>query len=170
MRPVQQVTRYWRAPEVLLGSSTYSTLIDVWAAGVLLMDMLCGRRTMRAHHKTQGSGGEAIVEQLTQIASVLGWPAFDPRRPSGGFSKSMARQTQSQVLAEWSKYLSSLDGRVGIPAWVEKNVSAPPVGLAALQDLLTRMLAVDPGHRISATKALEHEFFLLTPVDLVMQH
>ena len=36
-------TRWYRAPEVVLGSKKYSTAIDVWSLGCILGEMITGR-------------------------------------------------------------------------------------------------------------------------------
>jgi serine/threonine protein kinase len=37
------VTRYYRAPELLLGSHKYGASIDVWSAGAVFAELLRGR-------------------------------------------------------------------------------------------------------------------------------
>lgn len=38
--PAQVVTLWYRAPEILLGSKTYSTPVDVWSIGCIFAEML----------------------------------------------------------------------------------------------------------------------------------
>ncbi len=38
--PPQVVTLWYRAPEILLGSKTYSTPVDVWSIGCIFAEML----------------------------------------------------------------------------------------------------------------------------------
>jgi cyclin-dependent kinase 12/13 len=40
---VMVVTRWYRAPELLLGNSQYSSLIDIWSVGCLIAEMILGR-------------------------------------------------------------------------------------------------------------------------------
>ena len=38
--PPQVVTLWYRAPEILLGSKTYSTPVDIWSIGCIYAEML----------------------------------------------------------------------------------------------------------------------------------
>uniref|UniRef100_A0AAY5L6Q3 cyclin-dependent kinase n=1 Tax=Esox lucius TaxID=8010 RepID=A0AAY5L6Q3_ESOLU len=60
------VTLWYRPPDVLLGSTDYSTALDIWGAGCVFIEMLQG---------TPAFPGEAdIFEQLQKIWAVLGIP------------------------------------------------------------------------------------------------
>uniref|UniRef100_A0A914QEK7 Protein kinase domain-containing protein n=1 Tax=Panagrolaimus davidi TaxID=227884 RepID=A0A914QEK7_9BILA len=41
--PPYQVTRYYRAPELVFGSKKYTTKVDLWAAGCVLGELLIGK-------------------------------------------------------------------------------------------------------------------------------
>ncbi|GMR59624.1 hypothetical protein PMAYCL1PPCAC_29819, partial [Pristionchus mayeri] len=60
-----QVTRYYRPPEMLLGSSHYSHLIDVWSAGCVLGEMIKGRVLFR---------GTDSDHQMQLIQAAFGAP------------------------------------------------------------------------------------------------
>ncbi|XVF39042.1 hypothetical protein PTKIN_Ptkin01aG0003800 [Pterospermum kingtungense] len=60
------VTLWYRAPELLLGSTDYGVGIDLWSAGCLLAEMFAGRPIMPA--KTE-------VEQLQKIFKLCGTPS-----------------------------------------------------------------------------------------------
>jgi serine/threonine protein kinase len=73
-------TRWYRAPEVLLGSRDYSNPIDMWALGAIMAELLNLRPLF------PGNSGS---DQLFKITEVLGDPCedygFDVRgKPSGG--------------------------------------------------------------------------------------
>lgn len=36
-------TRWYRAPEILLGSTTYHLGVDMWSVGCIMAEMLCGQ-------------------------------------------------------------------------------------------------------------------------------
>nr|QYW07105.1 cyclin-dependent kinase like 6 [Dimocarpus longan] len=62
------VTLWYRAPELLLGSTDYEVGIDLWSAGCLLAEMFIGRPIMP---------GRTEVEQLHRIFKLCGSPSED---------------------------------------------------------------------------------------------
>lgn len=62
------VTLWYRAPELLLGSTDYGVGIDIWSAGCLLAEMFIGRPVMP---------GRTEVEQLHRIFKLCGSPSED---------------------------------------------------------------------------------------------
>ncbi|KAG2613817.1 probable serine/threonine-protein kinase At1g09600 [Panicum virgatum] len=62
------VTLWYRAPELLLGSTDYGVGIDLWSAGCLLAEMFFGKPLLRASTE---------VEQLFKIFSLCGSPPDD---------------------------------------------------------------------------------------------
>ncbi|XP_027942143.1 probable serine/threonine-protein kinase At1g54610 [Vigna unguiculata] len=62
------VTLWYRAPELLLGSTDYGYSIDLWSAGCLLAEMFVGRPIMP---------GRTEVEQIQMIFKLCGSPSED---------------------------------------------------------------------------------------------
>ncbi|XP_062229628.1 probable serine/threonine-protein kinase At1g54610 isoform X2 [Phragmites australis] len=62
------VTLWYRAPELLLGSTDYGAGIDLWSAGCLLAEMFSGKPLMP---------GRTEVEQLLKIFGLCGSPPDD---------------------------------------------------------------------------------------------
>ncbi|WJZ92129.1 hypothetical protein VitviT2T_011146 [Vitis vinifera] len=62
------VTLWYRAPELLLGSTDYGVGIDLWSVGCLLAEMFTGRPIMP---------GRTEVEQLHRIFKLCGSPSED---------------------------------------------------------------------------------------------
>ncbi|KAG4115267.1 hypothetical protein ERO13_D12G093300v2 [Gossypium hirsutum] len=60
------VTLWYRAPELLLGSTDYGAGVDLWSAGCLLAEMFAGRPIMP---------GRTEVEQLHRIFKLCGSPS-----------------------------------------------------------------------------------------------
>ena len=58
-------SRFYRAPELIFGSTDYSTMIDVWSQGCVFAELLIGTPIF------PGSSG---VDQLVEIIKVLGTP------------------------------------------------------------------------------------------------
>jgi negative regulator of the PHO system len=62
---LQVVTLWYRAPDVLLGSRTYSTSIDVWSCGCIFAEMIQGTPLFR---------GRDNQDQLLHIMKIVGTP------------------------------------------------------------------------------------------------
>ncbi|KAI6171113.1 Protein kinase domain-containing protein [Aphelenchoides fujianensis] len=66
-----QVTRYYRAPELCFGATSFTLSIDRWAAGCVLAEMLVGRPLLC---------GRDAVDQGRVIVEVLGYPSGEQLR------------------------------------------------------------------------------------------
>lgn len=62
----QVVTRWYRAPELLLGSRAYSTAVDMWSVGCIFAELML---------RTPYLPGESDAAQLTTIFRALGTPS-----------------------------------------------------------------------------------------------
>lgn len=58
-------TLWYRAPEVLLGASVYSTAIDIWALGCILFEI---------GHNQPMIQGQSEIDQLFKIFRLFGTP------------------------------------------------------------------------------------------------
>ncbi|WFD43735.1 hypothetical protein MPSI1_002399 [Malassezia psittaci] len=125
------VTLWYRAPDVLLGSRTYSTSIDVWSAGCIMAEMISGVPIFR---------GRDNNDQLNQIIRILGTP--DENTIKRILSDSP--EIQYRPLARMPK--------------VPFQTLYPKVHPLAI-DLLEKLLTFDPSQRISADEALRHPYF-----------
>merc|ERR1711865_185964 len=61
-------SRYYRAPECIIGATHYNTQIETWSAGCVITEMLLGHPLFP---------GESGVDQLVEIIKVLGTPSRD---------------------------------------------------------------------------------------------
>lgn len=61
-------SRYYRAPELIFGSTDYTVVIDVWSSGCVMAELLTGQPIF------PGSSG---VDQLVEIIKILGTPTKD---------------------------------------------------------------------------------------------
>ncbi|ETW87697.1 hypothetical protein HETIRDRAFT_378853, partial [Heterobasidion irregulare TC 32-1] len=123
------VTLWYRAPDVLLGSRTYSTSIDVWSCGCIFAEMISGVPLFR---------GRDNNDQLLHIMRIIGTP--DDRTV-----RKMA--AESIQVKQWPRY----------PKIPFQQV-LPKASLQAI-DLLERLLQFDPAKRITAQEALQHPYF-----------
>jgi mitogen-activated protein kinase 15 len=61
-------TRWYRAPEILLGSTKYTKGVDIWSVGCILGEMLGGKPTFP---------GTSTMNQLDRIVEVTGRPSAE---------------------------------------------------------------------------------------------
>jgi glycogen synthase kinase 3 beta len=61
-------SRYYRAPELILGCSSYDTKIDVWSVGCVIAEMVTCLPLF---------DGESNEDQFVKIVKVLGAPTKD---------------------------------------------------------------------------------------------
>ncbi|XP_018102014.1 mitogen-activated protein kinase 13 isoform X4 [Xenopus laevis] len=59
------VTRWYRAPEVILNWMHYNKTVDIWSVGCIMGEMLTGKTLFK---------GKDYLDQLTQILKVIGVP------------------------------------------------------------------------------------------------
>ncbi|CAH1642257.1 unnamed protein product [Spodoptera littoralis] len=131
------VTRWYRAPELLLLSKEYSAPVDMWSVGCIFAELI----TLRPLFP-----GRCELDQIIKIFVDLGtpsdtiWPGYSALPmvrdivfndyPPGGLRKKISRNLLSED------------------------------GLSLLQDLLI----YDPARRTTAAAALEHPYFKEQPV------
>ena len=58
-------TRWYRAPELVLQSTTYNEKADIWALGCILSELYLGRGLFPGHSE---------MDQLIKIMTILGTP------------------------------------------------------------------------------------------------
>jgi non-specific serine/threonine protein kinase len=120
------VTLWYRAPDVIPGSHTYNTSIDMWSAGCIMAEMYLGRPLFP---------GRTDEDQLQSIFRLMGTPS---ERSWPGFSRFPEYKPNFQI------YTPQNLGLI-IPQIDHLGV-----------DLLNRMLQLRPELRISAADALRH--------------
>jgi len=130
------VTLRYRAPEVLLGGQ-YTTAVDVWSCGCIFAEFLTNQSLFAGHND---------LEQIDKIFQVLGSPS---ERMWPGFSKFPVLKTFSFVEQPYST--------------LKKNM--PMLSDLGFQ-LLKSMFVYDPSKRISAEAALNHPYFMESPLPM----
>ncbi len=123
------VTLWYRAPDVLLGSRTYNTSIDIWSAGCIMAEMYTGRPLFP---------GTTNEDQVQKIFRLMGTPS---ERSWPGISQLPEYKNNFPVY-------HTQDLRLILP-------QVDQVGLS----LLNCMLQLRPEMRISAANALLHPWF-----------
>lgn len=134
------VSRYYRAPELILACSDYSESIDVWAIGCIFCEFMTLRPLFPG--KTEGS-------QLIEQVAVLGLPSIEILR------KMSEQITQTTIdLVHKLDDLQKVNLQQILPY---KDYNQPDIIDAA--DLIGKMLKWVPGERITCSEALKHKFF-----------
>eukprot|EP00038_Savillea_parva_P014638 m.11606 g.11606 ORF g.11606 m.11606 type:complete len:335 (-) comp2860_c0_seq1:321-1325(-) len=117
------VTLWYRAPDVLLGSQSYTTAIDMWSVGCIFAEMVSGKPLF---------SGTTVDDQLDLIMDTLGVPTHE----------------EWPEMTQLRGYKGPYAPRV--PTGLHNAVPLlEPQGLA----LLGRLLQFNPEHRISAAEA-----------------
>ncbi|KAH1081569.1 hypothetical protein J1N35_021330 [Gossypium stocksii] len=123
-------TRWYRSPEVLLQSSSYTPAIDMWAVGAILAELFTSSPIFP---------GESEIDQLYKICCVLGAPDWTSFPEATNISR-LINISYSEILPT---NLSDI-----IP-----NASPEAV------DLIMQLCSWDPLRRPTADQALQHPFF-----------
>lgn len=134
-------SRYYRAPELILGSMNYSTAVDLWSAGCVFAEMLIGQPLFT------GMDG---IDQLVQIVKVIGTPtpadlkAMNPNYPSYEFTPKVEAHP-------WDKVCRGYAPREAT-------------------ELLDSLLRYSPNGRIPPLHGLLHRYFDDLRVDQRAEH
>lgn len=125
-------SRYYRAPELLLGCSNYTTKVDIWSAGCILAEMLLGRPIFP---------GADNQDQFVKIVLVLGAPSLADLWAMKKNCKHNMRFPKIDPL-----YFGNL---------LPNTVPEPEI----VADLLYGMLCYNPKSRMSINSVLTHPYF-----------
>ncbi|ORC85553.1 putative protein kinase, putative,mitogen-activated protein kinase [Trypanosoma theileri] len=123
-------TRWYRSPEVLVKSSTYTTAMDMWAVGCIIAELLTasplfmGNSTLHQLSLIVSALGEPTAEDVDGLQSEEAWPLVDVLPP-----------VESNPLREQLK---------------EYDADAV--------DLVCKLLVFNPKKRLTAHEALKHPY------------
>ncbi|ERM96482.1 hypothetical protein AMTR_s00001p00258560 [Amborella trichopoda] len=124
------VTRWYRAPELLLSCSEYTAAIDVWSVGCIFIEAVIREPLFP---------GKDYVQQLRLITELLGTPSDS----SLGFLRSENARRYLRQFPQFPKQ--------------EFSQRFPTMSPEAV-DLVEKMLVFDPSKRITVEEALAHPY------------
>ncbi|QLQ78614.1 hypothetical protein HG537_0A08610 [Torulaspora globosa] len=128
------VTRWYRAPELVLGDKTYTTAVDIWGVGCVFAEFFEKKPILQ---------GSSDIDQGHVIFKLLGTP--------NEADWPLARYLPGAELTR-TKYPGNLKERFGS--------FLSDLGL----DFLRKLLALDPYKRLTAMSAVRHPFFKEDPL------
>ncbi|KAL7416354.1 Pkinase-domain-containing protein [Mrakia frigida] len=122
-------SRYYRAPELIFGATTYTTQIDIWSSACVLAEVYLGQPMF---------AGDSSLDQLVDIIKILGTPSKD------------------QINAMNPKYQDHKFPSIRPHPFVK--FFRPRTDPLAL-DLLEKTLVYAPKKRLDAFGVMAHPFF-----------
>ncbi|XP_039625744.1 mitogen-activated protein kinase 12 [Polypterus senegalus] len=125
------VTRWYRAPEVILNWMHYTQTVDIWSVGCIMAEMISGRPLFK---------GNDHLDQLTEIMKITGTPTQD-----------FIHKLQSQDAKNYIKSLPRVQKKDLQALFAKANPQAV--------NLMEKMLVLDADRRITAAEALAHPYF-----------
>ena len=129
------MTRWYRAPEILLGCEKYTEAVDIWGLGCILGEMLQQRPLFP---------GSDYISQVRRILDYVGRPA--------GHDEGLDFITNARA----KKFVESLE--LSSPL-IDDSGAFFPGEEEPVRYLLCQMLVLYPSKRLTCESALSHEFF-----------
>jgi serine/threonine protein kinase len=122
-------SRYYRAPELIFGSTDYTTAIDIWSQGCVGAELLLGQPLFP---------GDSGVDQLVEIIKVLGTP------------------TREEISSMNSNYIEFKFPQIKGCQWKKVFRNKTP---DEAMDFIASTLAYTPDKRILPFEGCSHPFF-----------
>ena len=125
------ITRWYRAPEVILCPSHYAKAVDIWSVGCIFAELL-GRQPLFP--------GDHYLDQIQKIIAVTGTPKmedldFIQKKEAKEFFLKLVKRTKL--------------------TWSSLFPNANPIAL----DLLEKMLTFNPLKRYTVDQCISHPYF-----------
>ena len=130
-------TRSYRAPEIILTDGEYDKPVDIWAAGIIMLEIMCRKQVFE---KT------TWAEVLQDMFELIGKPT----------KADFIRLSNPRLHQYWDCFTKPKKR-----AWAEiKPVLTDAHNKQHLAvDLVRRLVVFDPKKRLTAQEALNHPFF-----------
>ncbi|EDO07401.1 Extracellular signal-regulated kinase 2 domain protein [Babesia bovis T2Bo] len=123
-------TRWYRAPEILVGSTKYTKGVDMWAIGCILAELLLNKPIFP---------GSSTINQLSKVVAFTGMPSDEDIESLGSPFTTLMMGSLASVQNKPVK---------------EYFPNAPDDAV----DLVVRLLQFNPKKRITTLEALNHPY------------
>ncbi|XP_065160379.1 cyclin-dependent kinase 14 isoform X2 [Atheta coriaria] len=134
------VTLWYRPPDVLLGSTEYSTSLDMWGVGCIFVEMITGMAIFPGNRDT--------YDQLDKIFKVLGTPTEETwdgvTRLPGYKPHKLVLYRPKNLGIYWPRLFDIAQGEA----------------------MASSLLQLNPENRIGADDAMQHQYFAGLPKKL----
>jgi len=159
------VTRWYRAPEVMLAAAKYSKAIDIWSAGCILCELV-GRKPIFP--------GRDFKDQIRRIVATIGMPSDDSLGewlPSPSPARLFLHKCSAESARPWEKIYPQANVRC--LEVVEATLTFSPLRRVTAKDAL-EMLYYDSLHVSEeepvAFEPVDFSFDAFTPTKRLLQN
>ncbi|CAI2727241.1 unnamed protein product [Schistosoma spindalis] len=146
---LEVVTRFYRPPELILGSNFYTAAVDQWSVGCILGELLCRRILFRS---------SSSFRQLDMIFNLLGSPSAMELIDLVGLPSSSIDFIRNCPVRPFNH---SAVSRILVPAntqYFQSPTENPPD--PNLVNLFTGLLSFSSSKRLTAEQALDSPFLI----------
>ncbi|KAK6632521.1 Cyclin-dependent kinase 14 [Polyplax serrata] len=134
------VTLWYRPPDVLLGSTEYSTSLDMWGVGCIFVEMITGVPTF--------PGVKDTMDQLDKIFKILGTP-------------------NEEIWPGVTQLPGYKPQELGFYYGKKLGLSFPRLyDIREGENMANALLQLNPDDRLGAEEALKHRYFATLPKKL----
>lgn len=123
-------TRWYRAPEILLGSTKYSKAVDMWSVGCILGELIVGKAIFQ---------GTSTLNQIEKVLELIGKP------------------TPDDIESIESPHAATILSSINVSK--KKSFGSFFVGASDLAlDFMRKLLVFNPHNRLTVEEALKHKY------------
>ena len=124
-------TRWYRSPELIIGSNHYNEGVDMWAVGCIVAELYATRPLFP---------GNSTLDQMERVVALTGHPTQDD-------IKSMHSDFAETMIANLTYSHHPITLKQKLPNADDTTI-----------DFISKLLVFNPEHRMNVQEALEHPF------------
>ena len=148
------VTIWYRSPELLLGARHHTSAVDMWAMGCIFAELLSAVPIFPGRERDKNNPTLFQDSQLDKIFNILGVPDESKWPNLKDLPYWVNRSSWTELLTNINSY----------PRQSKLATTSPYFKDPLVFDLLQKLLEYDPNTRLSASAALQHDYFKSAPL------